>query len=341
MKVAGREIDPEQPPYVIAELGVNHNGSLARALELVEAARGAGADAVKLQWFEADRLLSRAARLAEYQARAGARDPGQMLRALQLDGDQLAAVVDRAHAVGLHAIVTLFTVELVEPARRLAWDAYKTASPDVINRPLIEALMATSKPLFVSTGAATLDEIKTVCGWLGRHPHILMQCVSAYSTPEASASLAGREVMRAIDPRALGYSDHTTATDTGALAVASGACVLEKHLTFDRSAPGPDHPASLEPEELAVYIRLAHRARRMLGPRRKDVLEIETDVRTVSRQSLTTRQALPAGHVLSRDDLTIKRPGTGIPPSRLAETLGRCLARPLEAEVPLREADPQ
>jgi sialic acid synthase SpsE len=318
---------------------VNHDGRLDRALELVEAAHAAGADAVKVQCFDAGHLLSRAARLARYQKEAGAGDPFDMLRALQLPTEQLAEVVDRAHAAGFAAIATVFSVDLVEQTRELRPDALKTASPDIVNRPLIEALMAEGRPLLVSSGTATIDEVEAVTRWLGDHPHVLMQCVSAYPTPDESASLAGRAAMCRVNPHALGYSDHTTAADTGGFAVASGACVLEKHLTYDRGATGPDHAASLDPAAFEQYVRLAHRAWHMLGPLEKRVLKIEEDVRRVSRQSLTATQALPAGHVITKEDLTIKRPGTGIEPSQLAATVGRSVARPIKADMPIHEMD--
>ncbi|MHC4768513.1 MAG: N-acetylneuraminate synthase family protein, partial [Planctomycetota bacterium] len=335
-RIGDRMIGPDEPPFVIAELGVNHDGSLSRALELVEAAHGAGADAIKLQWFEADRLLSREARLARYQEAGGANDPFDMLRALQLSADDFAMVIDRAHAAGLAAIATVFSVDLVAQAREIDFDAYKTASPDIVNRPLITALMALGKPLLVSTGTASIDEVRTVTGWLGDHPHVLLQCVSGYPTPDEHASLAGRAAMCRVNRNALGYSDHTTAADTGGFAVASGARLLEKHLTHDRAAAGPDHATSLDPGQLKEYIRLARRAWQMLGPPEKRVLEIEGDVRRVSRQSLTTTKALPAGHVIAAEELTIKRPGTGIEPWRLAEIVGRRLATAVEADMPLR-----
>ncbi len=341
MRVGDREIGPGRPPLVIAELGVNHDGSKLRAVELVEAARRAGADAVKLQWFEAERLLSRAARLARYQAEAGARDPLEMLRSLQLDSADMAEIARFASSLGLLTVLTVFSSDLVERAGGLGFDAFKTASPDVVNRPLIETLMSTDKPLFISTGAATLDEISTITKWLGDHPHVLMQCVSAYPAPDESAALAGRAAMCSVNPRALGYSDHTTAIDTGALAVAAGACVLEKHLTHDRSAAGPDHAASLDSDGFGEYVRLAHRAWRMLGRPAKHVLDIEMDVRVTSRQSVTTTRALPAGHVLRAGELTIKRPGVGIAPWRFAETLGRRLVHAVEADMPLRDEDLQ
>ncbi len=335
MNLAGRPIDLDHPPYVIAEIGVNHDGSVEQALALVDAARRASADAIKLQLFETDRLLGRSARLVSYQQATGAADPFALLRGLELSVDEMAGIVDRAHDAGLDAIVTVFTTELVSEAERLPVGAYKTASTDLINRPLIEALVKTGKPLIVSTGAASLEEVARACEWLGDHPHVLMHCVSSYPTPEDDAALGGRIAMLAVDPAALGYSDHTTCLDTGALAVAGGACLLEKHLTHDRAASGPDHAASLEWEGLAEYVRLARRAWRMRGSYQKRPSAGEREIRAVSRQSLTATRDLPAGHVIAAGDLTVKRPGTGISPARLDEVTGRTLARPISADTPL------
>jgi len=302
MKIARRTIDSAHPPYVIAEIGVNHDGRFDRAVDLVDAAADAGADGVKLQLFEADRLLGRAAVLAGYQARSGASDPFQMLRACELSVDDIA-------------------------------------SSDIIHRPLITAMMRTDLPLILSTGAATLEEVLEASSWLGDHPHLFMHCVSAYPLADEDATLGGRAALAAHLPTALGYSDHTTCTDTGGLAVAGGACLLEKHLTWSRDAPGPDHAASLDPDGLREYVRLAHRAWRMRGPIEKRVQEIERDVRRVSRQSLTAVRFLPAGHVLEGRDLTCKRPGTGLSPARLGEVVGRSLARAVDADMPLVDED--
>ncbi|MEE9128734.1 MAG: N-acetylneuraminate synthase family protein [Phycisphaerales bacterium] len=339
MRIGDREIHLASEPYIIAELGVNHDGSRSRAMELVETAHHAGADAVKLQWFETERLLSSAARLAQYQQQAGVDDPFAMLRALELGPHEMKTIVESAHGLGLHTIVTVFSLELVGPADRLPWDAYKVASPDIINRPLIERLMSTGKPLLVSTGATDAEEIQSVTQWLGSYPHVLLQCVSAYPTPDESAALAGILALSDAAPVPLGYSDHTTATDTGALAVAAGASILEKHLTLDRSASGPDHATSLEPAQFAEYVKLARRAHAMLGDRTKRVLAIEQDVRAASRQSLVVTRRLEPGHVIARDDLTIKRPGIGIEPWRMDEIIGRRLARTVEADTPLAARD--
>ncbi len=331
MRIADRLIQPDSADvYVIAELGVNHDGDPRRAVELAQAAARAGADAIKLQLFEADRLMSRDAKLAAYQKAAGETDPIAMLRRLELSIGDMAPVVDQARALGVHAIVTVFSVELVAVAESLPWHAYKTASPDLIHLPLLVELARTGRPLILSTGAATLDEVRQTMHWLSSLDALertaVMQCVSSYPTPMQHAELAGIPAIAAISCGPVGYSDHTPDLDTGALAVSAGAVLLEKHLTYSRSAAGPDHAASLEPAQFAEYVRRARAA--AIRPRPpspeplKRVLDIERDVRTVSRQSLVLTRDLAAGHVLTRSDLTFKRPGTGLPPSLLDRAIG-------------------
>lgn len=359
MKIGEREIGRGAPGgvYVIAEIGVNHDGDAERALALVDAAADAGADAVKVQVFEAERLMSRAARLAVYQENAGERDPIEMLRRLELSLAAMARVAERAKRRGIHAIATVFSVELVEGAAGLGFDAFKSASPDIVNRPLLEAMAATERPLIVSTGASTLGEVERTAKWLAPIGDRLamLQCVSAYPTPDEDAALGGVGAIAAATKLPVGYSDHTRGIETGAMAVAAGACILEKHLTYDRRAQGPDHAASLEGREMREYVQLARRAGALDGEallRRgapgiaataqrveKRVLEIERDVRLASRQSLVAKRSLRAGAALRREDLTIKRPGTGIEPWRMGEVIGRTLAADVDADMPLSDGD--
>lgn len=356
MRIGSREIGPTHQPYVIAEIGVNHDGSVDRALELTDAAANAGADAIKLQLFEADRLMSSAAKLAAYQKAAGESDPIQMLRRLELPASQMRSIVDRAHARGIHAIVTVFSTELIDDAETLAWDAYKTASPDIIHRPLLERLAETGRPLIISTGASTPDEVARAASWLtARDPATatrtaFLQCVSSYPTAIEHAELGGILALRSLLPNPIGYSDHTACIDTGAIAVGLGACILEKHFTYDTRATGPDHAASLTPDSFAQYASLARDAWRSLRADGraiettgvepiKRVITIEEDVRRVSRQSVTTTKPLPPGHVLTPRDLTVKRPGTGIPAFELRAMIGRTLVRRVEADVPLMRED--
>lgn len=337
MRLGDRPLGVGHRAYVIAEIGVNHDGDPSRALLLTDAAADAGADAVKLQLFETDRLMSSAAKLATYQRDAGETDPLSMLRRLELRIDDMAPVVERAHARGLHAIVTVFSVELVEQAETLPWDAYKTASPDLVHEPLLQTLVSTGKPLIISTGASTIDEVQRAAGWL-RSAHdrtAMLQCVSAYPAP--AASLEGIGAIHEATGLPTGYSDHTPSERTGADAVAQGAVMLEKHLTDDRAAPGPDHAASLEPDQMKRYIAAAHA--RAVQPASqggtKPLLDAEQDVRSVSRQSITAARPIPRGRVITREDLTFKRPGIGLEPWRLEGVLGQEAAVDIAIDEPM------
>ncbi len=317
---------------IVAELGVNHDGSPATARRLVAAAAGAGADAVKLQWFRPERLLSNQAGLAAYQ-RSAADSARDLLGPLVLDAEAMAAVRDAAHEAGLALIVTPFSVEDVTELAALGVDAVKIASPDAVNTPLLAAAATLSVPMLVSTGTCRLAELAPAADVLTRHGPggCLLQCVSSYPTPDADAALGGIAAIEQRFALPVGYSDHTTSEHTGGLAVAAGACVLEKHLTHDRAASGPDHAASLEPAGLARYVAHARAAAAMLGPRAKAVRDCERDVAAVARQSVAVRRDLAAGAVLAEADLTTMRPGTGIPAAELPRLVGRRLARDVAA----------
>ncbi len=336
--IEDRAIGPGLEPYIIAEIGVNHDGDERCGRELVRMAMHAGADAVKFQLFEADRLLSADSTLARYQEAAGAVDPRELLRALAMSVDSLRPLCREARDCGLQVIVTVFSDTLVTAAESLDVSAYKTASPDIVHRPLLDALVATGRPIVVSTGAASMDEVLRAGSWLRGASVAYLQCVSSYPTPEEDASLAGIAALGRATGAVIGYSDHTIAIDTGALAVAAGASILEKHLTHDRNARGPDHSSSLDPQQFAQYVLGARRAHRMLGDG-KHVLAAEADVRCVSRQSLVTTRRLASGHALTMDDVTVKRPGIGIAPYRLSETIGRRLKREVGADRVLRDED--
>jgi len=336
MRIGGREIGSDAPVYVIAEIGVNHDGDVSRALALTDLAAEAGADAVKLQYFRADLLMSRAATLAAYQEAAGETDPLAMLRRLELSLAEMERVVERAHERGLHAIVTVFSVDLVAEARTLAWDAFKTASPDIVHRPLLEALAADGRPMVVSTGASTMAEVVRAARWLGhcRDRLAMLQCVSCYPAPEAA--LDGIGAIAEATGLPTGYSDHTESVETGGAAVAAGACILERHITDDCSRPGPDHAASLDGERFAEYVGIARRApgRARAGGTlgTKVVLACEQDVRRVSRQSIVARRRIEAGEVIRPEDLAFKRPGVGMEPWRVGEVIGRVARCPIEAD---------
>ncbi|WP_428389393.1 N-acetylneuraminate synthase family protein [Mucisphaera sp.] len=313
---------------VIAEIGVNHDGSLERAQTLIESAKGAGCDAVKFQYFRPERLLSKQAELAAYQ-QGSAKSAEDLLGKLTLSLKELKTLREAAREAGLGLVVTPFSLEDVEELADLELDAVKIASPDVINRPLIRRVLKLDKPVLISTGASEGHEISEAAEWLSDYEPggALLQCVSSYPTPMEKAALGGIRWLQDRHQLPIGYSDHTSETLTGALAVAAGACLLEKHLTYDTGAEGPDHAASLNPEQMRTYVSGAREAAQALGRIDKSAGPEEEDVRRLSRQSLCLTRAVSAGDRLTAADLTIKRPGEGIRPKRLKEVLGRSMRR--------------
>lgn len=319
----------EDPPrvWILAEIGVNHDGEVGRALELVAAAAEAGADAIKMQHFRPERLLSSRAGLATYQ-QATERDASSMLGRLTLTTDEIASVRDEARRRGLGVVATPFSPEDVAELGELRLDAVKIASPDVVNLPLLDAAAALGLPIVASTGAASRDEVAPAAVVLHGHaaPAALLQCVSSYPTPDEEAALSGIGVLADEFRLPVGYSDHTTSTHTGAMAVAAGACVLEKHLTYDRGASGPDHAASLDPPGLAEYVMETRWAQAVMGPWAKRVHESEAEVRRLCRQSLYAARPLRRGDTLRREDVTIRRPQAGLPAADLERAVGCALA---------------
>lgn len=328
LSIGERMLSRDHPAFVIAEIGVNHDGSLQRALELVAHAARAGADAVKLQLFHAQTLVNPAATMAHYQKTHCADDSViQMLGRYELSDDAVHRTIAAIKAAGMLPIATPFSLDQVGLIDQLDLPAIKIASPDLVNWPLLDASIQTGRPLLLSTGAATMDEVSHTVDRLNERfaRYALLHCISSYPTPDGSAHLGWISELRHRFGCVLGYSDHTANLLSGALAVAAGACVIEKHLTYDRAACGPDHSSSADPQQFGEYIRLIRSAEQLCGQGKKYVLDIEQDVRRVSRQSLVLAQSLEAGQVLQKSNLIIQRPGTGIPAARRDEVVGRAL----------------
>jgi N-acetylneuraminate synthase/N,N'-diacetyllegionaminate synthase len=331
--IGTRQIDSSSPTLVIAEIGVNHDGSVERALKLVSIARECGADAVKLQIFRADALMHGSSRFAGYQAqRCGQKSPAEMLRRYELAADAIERVVTAIREAGMIPIATPFSVEDVATIELLKLPAIKIASPDLVNHILLERAAKSGATLLVSTGASTIDEVHRAAQWLKKSDarFALLHCVSSYPTPADEAHLGWiTELVKFGAP--VGFSDHTTETLSGALAVTAGACIIEKHLTYDHSALGPDHAASADPTQFAEYVRAIRLAETLRGRGGKCVLPIEQDVRNVSRQSLVLRHDVCAGEPIEESDLIVQRPGTGISAADFAAAIGRRARTPLKA----------
>jgi N,N'-diacetyllegionaminate synthase len=327
----------EGPAFLIAEAGVNHNGDLDLAHRLVDAAADAGADAVKFQTFRTDALVSEAAPKARYQVETtgGGESQRAMLARLELSREAHAALRDHAARRGLVFFSTPFDEASADLLDRLGVELLKVPSGEVTNLPLLRHLAAKRRPILLSTGMCTLEEVATAVDTLraaGDPPLAILHCVSAYPAPAADTNLRAMDTLRARFDVPVGLSDHTLGIEIALAAVARGAAVLEKHLTLDRTLPGPDHRASLEPADFAALVRGARAIEAALGDGVKRPMPSELDTRAVARRSLVAARALPAGHRLTRDDIAIKRPGTGIPPADVDRLVGRTLGRGLASD---------
>lgn len=339
LEIGRRRIGPGQPAYVIAEAGVNHDGELAKALRLVDAAVAARADAVKFQVFRAAELLTGQAQAAEYQKRAGQSDARAMLQRLELEDDALREIRDYCRACEIEFLATPFGLADVRRLALLGVRAIKLASTDLNNVPLVQAAAVTELPLIISTGASTEEEIEAAVARLyalgadGRFA--LLHCVSCYPAPLELANLRAIETLRRRYDAVTGFSDHTTSAETGAWAVAAGAAILEKHFTLDPQAEGPDHAMSLDPTGLAEYVERVRLVERVLGSGRLGMAAAEADVRRVARRSVVAACDLAAGTRLTAEMLVTKRPAGGIEPERLDELLGCTLRRDVRCDTPL------
>lgn len=338
--IAGRLVGPGRPAFVIAEAGVNHDGDISKARQLIDAASAGGADAVKFQVFCAPDLVTANAPTATYQREhAGAHAQREMLAALELDDSALRQVSDHAHAQGIVFLATPFSVRDVPRLTKLDVPAIKIASTDLTHDPLLAAAVDAGLPLIISTGAATREEIARTVEWLRRRGAmdrvILLHCVSAYPTPVEAANLRAVNSLGREFHLPAGFSDHTLSVHTGAWAVCAGACVLEKHLTLDRDAPGPDHAMSLDPALFAEYVREVRSAEAALGTGQLGMQDIEAEVRAVARRSVVAARSIARGTVITADMLTLKRPAGGIDPQRLGELVGRIARMDIQSDTVL------
>lgn len=340
--------------FVIAEAGVNHNGSEELALALVECAARAGADAVKFQTFHADDLVTPEARKADYQTRAtGEGNQHEMLRALELSGDMHQTLFERCRALGIEFMSTPFDEAAADFLVNLGVKRLKVPSGELTNIPFLEHLAGKGIPLIVSTGMGTLDEVRRAvetieatrlrCGFALPLSQCLtlLHCTSNYPAALSDVNLRAMVTIARETNLPVGYSDHTLGATASTAAVALGAVVIEKHFTLDRTLPGPDHGASLLPDELQRMIEQIREVEAVLGSPIKAPAAAELPIRDLVRRSVTARRRVPRGTVLSAEDLALLRPGTGIPPAEYPRVLGRLAARDLEPGTTLEWSDLQ
>lgn len=329
--------------YVIAEAGVNHNGSVDRALEMIDRAADAGADAVKFQTFRSAEVISVHAPKAEYQKATTGSEESQldMVRALELDAAAHRKLVTHCVARKIQFLSTPFDVPSVALLVELGVPLLKVPSGEITNPILLRAIAATQLPLIVSTGMSTLPEIAKALHviateWgneaLLRERVTLLHCTTEYPAPLDQINLRAMATMAAEFGLPVGYSDHTQGITVATAAVALGATVIEKHFTLDRRLPGPDHLASLEPDELAAMVRAIRDVTMALGHADKGPTTAELKNLAIARKSLVAAQAIRRGDPFTSANLTAKRPGSGVSAMRYDEYLGRVADRDYAAD---------
>jgi len=323
---------------IIAEAGVNHNGDLAMAKRLVEAAAESGADLVKFQTFNADLLATESAPMAQYQARNTQEPSGQhgMLKKLELTPEMHKALLAHCKRCKIGFFSTAFDLESLNFLHQLGLDRFKVPSGEITNLPYLKRMASFGKPIILSTGMANIGEIESALNALleagaQRDAIVVLHCNTDYPTPIQDVNLRAMQTIAHAFGVEVGYSDHTLGTEVAIAAVAMGAVVIEKHLTLDRSLAGPDHKASLEPPEFAQMVAAIRNTEAAMGDGIKRASPSEAKNIAVARKSIVASRNIKAGELFSDKNLTVKRPGSGVSPMRWNEVIGRVARRDFAA----------
>ncbi|TGL98089.1 N-acetylneuraminate synthase [Leptospira barantonii] len=314
---------------IIAEAGVNHNGDINLALKLIDAASDAGADVVKFQTFEAERLATKSAKKADYQSATTGAEESQfeMLKKLELSKKDHEILIQRCNEKKIEFFSTAFDLHSLSFLEGLNLSRYKIPSGEITNLPYIRKIGASGRPIILSSGMSTMAEIESAIFVLEkagtkRENITVLHCNTEYPTPFSDVNLLAMRSIADSFKVKVGYSDHTSGIEVSIAAVALGASVIEKHFTIDRTLPGPDHKASLEPEELKTMIRSIRNIEQSLGDGIKRPSQSESKNISIARKSLVAARPIRSGEIFSYENLTTKRPGNGISPMRLDEIVG-------------------
>ena len=316
-----------QKVLIIAEAGVNHNGDINIAKRLIDEAKRSGADIVKFQTFNPQKLASKYATMAEYQKENLAREESQeaMLSKLTLSWGEYVELAEYCKKIGIKFLSTPFESESIHFLDDLQ-DIWKIPSGEITNYPYLVEIARTGKEVILSTGMSNIDEVKGAIGVLEKHGAgkiTLLHCTTNYPTPMDDVNLRAMLTLERECGCAVGYSDHTQGIEVPIAAVAMGATVIEKHFTLDRNMDGPDHKASLEPDELKAMVSAIRNVEKAMGDGNKVPSPSEMANIAVARKSIIAAKDIRAGEIFSEENLTTKRPGTGINPMRWNEVLGQ------------------
>lgn len=339
-QIQNRPIGAGQPCYIIAEAGINHNGDIELARKLIDAAAESGADAVKFQTFKTENLVSTNTPKADYQ-KANTGDDGNMLemvRKLELSYDAFRELAVYCEQRGILFLSTPFDEASADFLAEMNMACFKVASGEITNMPFLEHMARKGQPMIVSTGMSYPEEIAEALAVIraaGNDQIALLHCVSNYPTDPSDVNLRAMQTMQAQFGLPTGFSDHTLGIEIALAAVSMGACIIEKHFTLDKSLPGPDHVASLEPEELTAMVRGIRMIESAMGDGVKQPTKSEANSRALGRRSVVANQFIPAGTVLTREMLAIKRPASGLPPKMLTALIGARTERDLHPDEPI------
>ncbi len=320
--------------YIIAEVGVNHNGSLELAMKCIDEAVKAGADAVKFQTFVSSNLVTRGASKAAYQTQNTNSSESQldMLRKLELNFDDFKVLQKHCLEKKIDFLSTPFDEESAEFLNSIEVDAFKIGSGDLNNIPFLKQIDRYGRPVLLSTGMSSLEEVRESLCVFEKSKVALLHCTSDYPAPICDVNLLAMKTMAGRFRTVTGYSDHTEGHEVTIAAVALGAQIIEKHFTLDRNLPGPDHKASLEPVGFAGMVKAIRLVELALGDGIKRCMPSEENTKAVARKSLVAAKELKAGTLIAEGDLIIKRPGTGIEPKHYPDVLGKKLLRDLDGD---------
>lgn len=325
--------------FIIAEAGVNHNGSIDMAKKLIDVAAEAGADAVKFQTFKADKTVSRKAQKANYQKNTTDAEESQyeMVKKLELDVPTHRELISYCLEKDIMFLSTPFDHDSIDLLHELGLQIFKIPSGEITNLPYLRHIAKLKKDIIISTGMADIGEIEDALDVLieagmSKEKITVLHCNTEYPTPMSDVNLRAMKTIENTFKVRVGYSDHTLGIEVPVAAVALGAEVIEKHFTLDKTLPGPDHKASLEPQELKLMIQSIRNIEKALGDGIKKPSKSEIPNKIIARKSIVTKTAIKKGEILNEDNLTIKRPGNGISPMRWDEIIGSIAQKDYEED---------
>ena len=323
--------------YIIAEAGVNHNGSLENAKKLVLAAKNAGVDAVKFQTFNTDNLVTKNAVKADYQVNNTGNNDSQyeMLKKLELSQQDYRELKQLCDELDIEFMSTPFDIESIEQLEQLNVNRFKLPSGEITNYPYLVRLAKTHKPVIMSSGMATVEDIESAIRVLkgnGLEDLSLLHCTTEYPAPFEEVNLKAMEYLKNKFGLKIGYSDHTKGIEVPIAAVAMGAEIIEKHFTLDKNMEGPDHKASLEPDELLMMVKAIRNVELAIGDGVKRPSKSEVKNKAIARKSIVAQKRILKGEAFTENNLTTKRPGTGISPMLWNEVIGQVAKKTFEVD---------